>query len=274
MNPWQWIGAGISFVGGLIGGKKSSDSAKQQAEAQNEATEKQHQYDLAMWDMQADKIVADRDFAVEQIEAQARNEAKQAAFTDAQNLKKYNYDMMIRNREQDSLNQQYLRSDDIYNKQLTLNAMTAKAGREDEVRKLQETHAEARFNAQQLNIEQLQAQGQVQARGATGRSARKASQATYADLGRNMAMINESLASAGRNARSVIEEISRDKQSADLAAYAQKMLPPGTLPEPIKPFATPMAEFIYPREIGQFDFGPRPIAGARSSPSSSANQVC
>ena len=51
------------------------------------------------------------------------------------------------------------------------------------------------------------------------------------------------------------------------------MLDPGVLPEPIKPFATPMAEFLYPREIGEYDFGPEPVAGAYASPSAAANQV-
>ena len=88
-----------------------------------------------------------------------------------------------------------------------------------------------------------------------------------------MAQINESLSAAGRNTRSVIEEISRDYASADLAAYAAKMLDPGVLPEPIVPFKTPMAEFLYPREIGEYDFGPRPVAGAYASPSAAANQA-
>ena len=269
---WGLLGLGVSLVGSWIGGKKSSDSARDQADAQNQATERQLQYDNVLWNMQHDKIIADRDFAVRQVEMAARNEGRIAAFTDAQNLQRYNYDMMIRNREQESLNQQYLRSDDIYNNQITLNALTAKAGKEDEYRKLQEIHAESRFNAQQLNIEQMQAEGAARVRG-SGRSARKKGQVTYADLGRSMAQINESLSSAGRNTRSVIQEISRDHISADLASYAAKMLDPGVLPEPIKPFKTPMADFLYPRQIGEYDFGPRPVAGAYMSPSAAANQV-
>ena len=30
---------------------------------------------------------------------------------------------------------------------------------------------------------------------------------------------------------------------------------------------------MYPREIGSFDFGPKPVAGAYASPSAAANQV-
>ena len=51
------------------------------------------------------------------------------------------------------------------------------------------------------------------------------------------------------------------------------MLDPGVLPTPIVPFATPMAEFVYPRTLGEFDFGPKPVLGAYMSPSAAANQV-
>ena len=74
-------------------------------------------------------------------------------------------------------------------------------------------------------------------------------------------------------ARAVLEEVSQDRVSADLAAFASKMLPPGTLPDPLTPLATPRSNFQLPREIGQYDFGPEPIRGAYSSPSAAANKV-
>ena len=271
MEPYI-IGAAVSGLGAIFGGKKASDSAKEQVKLQNQATAAQYNYDMQAWELQHDKIIADREFAVAQIEAQARNEGKIAAWKDAQNLQRYNYDMMIRNREQESLNAQYMRSDEIYTKQITLNALTAKAGREDEYRRLQEVQAEASFNAQQLYIDQMQAEGQSRVLGA-GRSGRKRAQVTYADLGRNIAQIQESLGAAGRNTRAVLEEISRDHASADLAAYASKMLDPGVLPEPIVPFKTPMADFMYPRQLDEFDFGPQPLRGAFAQPSTAANQV-
>ena len=42
----QAIGLGVSIIGGLWGMKKSSDSAKDAANAQNEAMERQYQYDM------------------------------------------------------------------------------------------------------------------------------------------------------------------------------------------------------------------------------------
>ena len=90
---------------------------------------------------------------------------------------------------------------------------------------------------------------------------------------RNEAMINESLESAGRNARNVIKDISRDKEAANLAAWAKKMLEPGVLPDVIKPIDTPIAEFQEPREVQEFDYGPEPVLGAMASPSAAASQV-
>ena len=74
-------------------------------------------------------------------------------------------------------------------------------------------------------------------------------------------------------ARAVLDEISQDKVSADLAAFAQKMLPPGIIPQPLQPLATPVAEFQMPREIQPFDWGPKPVLGAMASPSAAASQV-
>ena len=121
-NVWPVVaGAAINVVGSIIGGNKSSSAARKQAEMSNEAAQRQLEYDTKAWDMSKDKLRANREFAVKEVEQRAKNEGKVAAFKDASNLERYNYDMMIRNREQTSLNQQYFRSDDIYNQQITLN---------------------------------------------------------------------------------------------------------------------------------------------------------
>jgi len=273
MSAELLIGAGVSVIGSLLGGRASSRAAAAQAEAQNEAARRQFQYDNSAYDMAREKLVADRNFMVEETELKAKNEQKRAHWQDAVNLQQYNYDMMIRNREQDSLNQQYIRSDDIYGKQLTLNAMSARNANDAELRKLQEIRAEAAFDKQEQAIQQLQNEDKLRARGMSGRSAAKLGQATLADYGRQLAMLDESISSAGRNARAVLKEIAQDKTSADLAAYAQKMLDPGILPSPIVPYQTPMSTWMYPRQIEEFDFGPEPVLGAMADPSAAASRV-
>ena len=122
-------------------------------------------------------------------------------------------------------------------------------------------------------IKQLIQEGKIRALGTVGRSTKKSIGASVADLGRQYAAISQSLNFADENTKSVLKEIVRDKESADLASFAQKMLDPGVLPTPIVPFATPMAEFVYPRVLGEYDFGPRPVLGSYMSPSAAANQV-
>ena len=51
------------------------------------------------------------------------------------------------------------------------------------------------------------------------------------------------------------------------------MLDPGVLPDVIQPIKTPMADYVYPREIGEYDYGPKPVLGAMYSPSAAANKV-
>ena len=270
---WGWVGAAIGVVGSIIGGNKAASAAKSQANAQNEATEAQYQYDLELHQMNQDKIIADREEAILAIEKRAENEGRRAGYLDATAAQKYNYDMMIRNREQSSLNQQYLKSRDIYDVQSGLNAISEKQATENELRKYQEIQAESAFDLQEQRIEQLKAEGQFRAKGVSGRSARKAQQITGSDLGRMIAQINEATSAAGRNTKAVLKEIQADKISADLSAEAARMLDPGVLPEPIKPFATPMAEYLYPREIETFDYGPAPVMGAQYSASAAADRV-
>ena len=267
------ISAGINVIGGMIGGSKAASAARSQAEAQNAAAQRQLEYDTELWGMNKDKIIADREQAIATIETQAKNEFRLASYKDATAAKRYNYDMMIRNREQTSLNQQYRRSDDIYWRQLDFNDRSAKAAREDEIRQLGEIEQEANFDANEAYLDQILTEGKIRARGMTGRGAGKLKQTTLYEVGSTYAKIDQSLVNASRNSRAILEEIARDKSAADLQALAAKMLDPGVLPLPIVPYKTPMADFIYPRELGEYDCGPEPVLGAMASPSAAANQV-
>ena len=89
------------------------------------------------------------------------------------------------------------------------------------------------------------------------------------DLGRMIAQVNEATSSAGRNTKAVLEEIKSDKISADLSAYAAKMLKPGVLPEIPLPTVTPREMYVLPRGLIEADFGPLPIEGAAYQPPSS-----
>ena len=83
-------------------------------------------------------------------------------------------------------------------------------------------------------------------------------------------MLNASMDSNDRNARAALNEIIRDKTSADLTAFASKMLDPGVLPMPQKPMDLPELDFELPRLMNEFDFGPQPVKGVMASPGAAA----
>lgn len=240
-------------------------AAADAAQAQNEAVQRQFNYNMDLYDMANEKIRQEREDVIASIESQAINEGRVAEHQDALNIRQYNYQMQIRNREQESLNQQFLKSEDIYSRQLGFNAASAEQARNNEYRRYQEIQAEAAFDIQEQRLEQLRLEGQFRAKGVSGRSAAKAQQITGADMGRMLAQINEATSSAGRNTKAVLQEIAQDKLAADLSADAQKMLHPGTLLEPLAPIQTPLTDYIYPRELQDFDFGPEPVLGATVS---------
>ncbi len=270
---WPAVGAGISVVGGIIGGNRAASAARTQAEMQNEATARRYEYDTQKWQLDKESIIANRNFAMQEIAAKERNEGRLADYTDAMNARRYNRDLQIRNAEQASNEAQYERSEEIYTTQLGLNEASAQTAYESAQRQLEEIHTEQAFDKQEAYLEALMTEGALRAKGVSGRSAMKGYQVTAADFGRQIGQLNEAFSSAGRNARAVFKEIATDKASADLAAYASRMLEPGELPMPIEPLKTVRAEFVYPRALGEFDFGPRPVLGAMASPSAAANRV-
>ena len=266
-------GIGASVGGQLYGGQKASQAARDQANMSNEAAMRRLGYDTEKWELDKEMIKANRLHAMEEIKAKARNEGRVADYQDASNKQQYEYQLQIRDRQQASNEQQFQRSEKIFSDQLSLNERSQLIAEDNEYRQLEEIHTEQAFEKEAAYIESIQKQGKLRALGIKGRSAQKGYQVTAADFGRQIAQLNEAFSSAGRNTRSVLREIANDRASADLAAEAQRMLDPGILPQPLKPLDTPRAEFVLPRELQEFDFGPKPVLGAMASPSAAANRV-
>ena len=267
------IGTGVSVVGGLIGGRKAASAAADQAEQQAIATQARHQYDLDMWDMKKKQLQAERSEAVDRLMTEARNEGKIRAYKDVANQERYDYDLKIRNAQQAGNEAAYERSEDIYRSQTSLNDVAAKASMDSEIVKLEEGYNERAFDRQESYLDMLEAEGRLRARASSGRSAVKGMQATMGDWGRQMAMLNETAVSADRNLHSVLQNIIRDKSSADLTAYASRMLEPGELPMPLKQRPIPIAEYNLPRVLVESDFGPQPVRGFMASPGAAADMV-
>ena len=273
MSIWNVVAPLVGAAVGIWGTSKSASAAKDQANAQNDATDAQHRYDLEAWNMAKGKLVAEHEQANQNVLLQAENERRLADYKDATAVRRYNYDLMIRNEKQQSLQQQYWKSNELYDQQISLNARSAFQGREDQLAQLDEIQAENAFEQQELNIENLIAVGKSRARGVTGKSAEKSIQSIIAQKGRQQSQMAEAMLGAERNTRSVLQEIANDLEAADMAAWAQKMLDPGELPLPLAPLATPVADFMLPRALEEFDFGPEPVRGAMRDPGAAAGQV-
>ena len=265
-------------IGGSLGmqysgSKKAADAARDQAKASNEAVDARFAYDIDMWEMKKQQMQAKRNETIEAIEVAARNEGKQREYKDAAALKQHNYALQIRNKQQASNQAAYKRSDQIYWDQLSLNDMASKAAADSEIIKLEENYDEAAFDRNEAYLNNLLAEGQMRARIGSGRSGVKGLQTVYAEFGRDMAVLEATTDSFDKNTRAVLEEIKRDKWSANLVAYANKMLDPGVLPMPITPDPIPVAEYTLPRAWQDYDFGPKPIRGAISDPGAAADMV-
>jgi hypothetical protein len=257
------------FIGGLITTGISSLfgglAGQSQADAANKAAERQYAYNMQAWKYGKKSIKADWRHSVKQWEMNQSNEETLGAWKDATNLQDWQQALKIQDFEYRSQMRQYAKSEKIYGQQLTFNNMAAEAAREAEKRKLEDAVNEIAYQNQDIVIKAMQAEGMAAVKGQVGNSADKGEQANFAALGRNQAILFDSLLSAKADTQAALRKIASDKFGADLAADAARMLQPERLPQPPKPLRTPRAEFLKPRKPKKFDFGPKPIKGATAS---------
>lgn len=263
------VGAAV----GIYGANKQANAAKSAQAERNNATAAQHEYNKEKWEMDKQKMLADRDFAVQEIEKRAREEGQLAGFKDATAARQYNYQLQIRDKQQDTNERMFAKSNAIFQNQLGLNALQERQARMDERQQLSEIHAEKRYEKNTAYIDGILAEGAIRARGVTGRSAEKARSVATMKAATTLTLLDLSLQNATTASESAIRGITRDRTVADLNAYASKMLDPGVLPMPVQPLPTPMSTFMYPRTYNDYDFGPEPVSGAMISPSSASAQV-
>ena len=263
------VGAAV----GIYGANKQANAAKDAQQERNNATEAQYQYNKERWAMDKEKMLADREFKVKEIEERARQEGQLAGFKDASAARQYNYQLQIRNKQQDTNERMYAKSNAIFQSQLGLNALQERSARMDERQSLEEIKAEKRYEKNTAYLDGIIAEGEIRARGQMGRSVQKARSVQTLKTATALTLLDLSLQNATTASESAIRNIKQDRTVADLNAYATKMLDPGVLPMPVQPLPTPMSTFMYPRVYEDYDFGPEPVRGAMISPSSASAQV-
>lgn len=263
------VGAAV----GIYGANKQANAAKSAQQERNNATEAQYEYNKEKWEMDKQKMLADREFKVKEIEERARQEGQLAGFKDASAARQYNYQLQIRNKQQDTNERMYAKSNAIFQQQLGLNALQERSARLDERQQLEEIKAEKRYEKNTAYLDGIIAEGEIRARGQMGRSVQKARSVQTLKTATALTLLDLSLQNATTASESAIRNIKQDRTVADLNAYATKMLDPGVLPMPVQPLPTPMSTFMYPRVYEDYDFGPEPVRGAMISPSSASAQV-
>ena len=263
------VGAAV----GIYGANKQANAAKSAQQERNNATEARYEYDKEKWAMEKQQMLANREFKVKEIEERARQEGQLAGFKDASAARQYNYQLQIRNKQQDTNERMFDKSNAIFQSQLGLNALQERSARMDERQSLEEIKAEKRYEKNTAYLDGIIAEGEIRARGQMGRSVQKARSVQTLKTATALTLLDLSLQNATTASESAIRNIKQDRTVADLNAYATKMLDPGVLPMPVQPLPTPMSQFMYPRVYEDYDFGPEPIRGAMISPNSAAAQV-
>lgn len=253
-----FLASAIPSILGGIGGQA-------EANATNAAQRRTDKQNMLNWRYGKKSTKLDYRHNIKQWRMNQRNDETVAAWRDETNLQDWNYNLKIQDYEYASQMRQYNKSNQIADQQLTFNAMAQKVANEAEYRKLEDSTKEIAFQNQDLIIKAVQSEGAAAVKGQQGRSAEKAGQAELASLGRNQAILAESLLSARADTQAAMRKIATDKFGADLAANASRMLKPERLPTPPKPLRTPRTEFLEPRRPTKYDFGPKPIKGAMVS---------
>lgn len=260
----MWVaaaGAAINIGSQIYSGFQKADAEEEAARAQNEAQDRADKYNKRTWEYNKDRLDADYKYLKRETDIKRKNARENAKFQDSINRQNWNYEMQIKAHEQAGLDAQFLKSTKLYTSQLDLNEQSARTATEKEYRRLDEIQTQRAFEFQELELNTLLKSDAAKARGRLGKTAIKNEQAIYAARGRASAVILQILEDTSIDAGKALQEIARDKDGADLAAFAQKMLKPGRLPLRPRPLRTPVPELMNPRRPMRYDYGPKPVKG-------------
>ena len=256
------IGAAALKIGaGLWQGHNKAKAEKQQHEARKKHTKKQHKLNTTRWNYSKQKLKNQYSYLKEGVGIQRENSEAEAVYKDSINLRAWNHELQIKELQYEGKLQQFAKSEELFHEQVNINATSAKMAVEKEYERLANIEKEKSFEFQDLHIQALLKSDSLKARGVMGRSADKSAQAVKAAHGRNTAILVEALTSNRRDLISTLEEVALDQRTADMAAFAQKMLKPSRLPHRPKPLKTPRRVFQDPRKPSKYDYGPKPVKG-------------
>ena len=220
----------------IFGANQAQKQAEEQAKLDNQKINKQHEYDLQLYKFNKVGVQKKYGDSIKKIELAAKNETMLANYKDANALDSYAQALKIKDLQQTAQNNAYTKSEKLYESQLSLNAAAAQYAKETQFAALQEEVAKFAVANNNLILENLLNSSKAQAASSAGGSKVKASQAFAAAKGAKQALsVDKGVESLGQSALMTLQKIQQDKNAADVNAFAQKLLPPQEIPDPLVP---------------------------------------
>jgi hypothetical protein len=243
-----WLAAAGTGISAYSSGKAEREAADDARDAENDFyTKKYNEYDYPIWEMQGQKLIAERDEMIRGIELTQRNEKALAEFKDKNNLRNWRQQLKI----QESQHRDQLR---LVQRSNFFADQAIRSAHEQAAIERHETRQQFAFQNEANIIESIQKKGELAVTSQSGKSAVKAAQSELADEGRQLAILTENIVSSDRSSRMRLREFT-------LRTDAGRMLRPSDPIKPLKPLETPLVQYQLPRELEDFDFGPKPIKG-------------
>ena len=258
----QGVAAAANIGLSVFGMGQAAKSAKAAQDAANAQQGVQDKYNLQAYKFNKLKILKQYGDTIKKIDLAAKNEQILANFKDANSFDSYAQALKIKDLQQTAQNNAYEKSEQLYKTQLSLNAQAAAHAKETQFAALNEEVAKFAVANSNLVIENILNSAKAQAKGTAGNAAVKANQAFLAAKGAKQALSAKGISSLQQNALMQLQKLEMDKNAADVTAFAQKLLPPQEIPDPLVPYKTPLSEYIYPDPPTKMDFGPKPQPGA------------
>jgi hypothetical protein len=250
------VGFGLQALGGLFGRSKASKQKKAEDKFYQEKFDK---FDYPGWQMQGQRLIANRDEKIRAIQLAARNELKLAEFKDKNNLRNWQQKLKIANYEHQSKMKQFHKSESLFHRAV------GEARDQKQIRD-EETRANFTYQNRDRIIESIRLKSELMAKGQSGQSAVENFQSQIAETGSELGILTRNIMSADRESRMQLRTFMTQ-------AEAQRMIRPTKGPDPLKPLKTPVSERELPRELQEFDFGPKPMKGVSFTPVPSMGSV-
>ena len=242
------LAAAGTGVSAYSSGQAKREAAKDARDAENDFYDKKFaKYDLPMWEMNRDKLIAQRDEIIRGTQLKQRNEKARAEFTDKNNLRNYQHSLKIREMKYQNEVMLKQRSDFFTDKSIE----SARAQQQQEEFQKRQQYA---FENEENIVASIIAKGEAAVKSQSGKSSVKALQSMLADEGRQMAIMTENIINARNDGRARMNDFL-------ITQEASRRLQPTKGIAPLKPLPTPVNEYELPRALEEFDFGPQPIRG-------------